>query len=72
MQTDQLKVNVVIQVSAVALQAIVAQSKKAAQKDASGFCRVDTADRLGEMVSRFLNEYDFDAYVRDPDNYENR
>ncbi len=71
MQGDHLKVNVVIQVSAAALQAVVAHSKKMAQKDAGGFCRVDTADCLSEMVTRFLKEKGFDDYVQDPLNYRN-
>jgi hypothetical protein len=69
MQTDHLKVNVVIHVSAAALQEVVAQCKRIGLKDANGFCRVDTSDRLGEIVSRFLKENDFDTYVRDPGNY---
>jgi hypothetical protein len=69
MQTDHLRVNVVIHVSATALQEIVAQCKRVGLRDANGMCRVDTADRLGELVSRFLHENDFEAYVKDPGNY---
>lgn len=69
MQSDHLNVNAVIRISATALQAVVEQSKKMARKDANGLYRVDTADCLGEMVSRFLEEKGFDLYVQDPRNY---
>ncbi len=69
MPDDHLTVNVVIRISSAALQAVVAQSKKTARRDADGFCRVEPADRLGEMVSRFLDEKDFESYVQDARNY---
>ncbi len=31
--------------------------------------RMDTADMVGEMISRFLYENDFDSYVQNLDNY---
>lgn len=68
-RNDRLIVHVNVEISAVALQAIVANAKRMADKDADGICRVDTADQLSIMISRFLDEKDFDNYVLDFDNY---
>lgn len=69
---DKLRVNVTLEICAATLQAVVANAKQVAGKDAVGVYRIDTADKLGEMVSRFLDEKDFDAYARDVRNYETR
>jgi hypothetical protein len=66
---EKLLVHVNVQISADALQAIVANAKLLAAKDADGICRVDTADQLSIMISRFLDEKDFDKYVLDLGNY---
>ena len=68
-RNDRLIVHVNVEISAAALQAIVANAKRMAAKDADGICRVDTADQLSIMISRFLDENDFDNYVLDFDNY---
>ena len=67
--SNKLVVHVNVQVSADALQAIVANAKLLAAKNANGVYRVDTADQLGIMISRFLDEKNFDSYVLDLDNY---
>jgi len=67
--SDKLAVHVNVEISAAALQAIVANAKRTAAKDAEGICRVDTADQVSIMISRFLDEKDFDNYVLDLDNY---
>ncbi|MCP4744626.1 MAG: hypothetical protein GY874_00560 [Desulfobacteraceae bacterium] len=51
------------------LQAIVGNTKKSAGKNASGVCHVDTALKVSEMVSRFLEEKDFNSYALDIKNY---
>jgi len=66
---DKLAVHVNVEISAAALQAIVANAKLLAAKDAEGICRVDTADQLSLMISRFLDDKDFDNYVLDLNNY---
>jgi aspartokinase-like uncharacterized kinase len=66
---DKLAVHVNVEISADALQAIVANAKLIAAKDADGICRVDPADQLSKIISRFLDEMDFDKYVLDLDNY---
>lgn len=66
---DMLRVNVNVYISADALQAIVANAKKTAGKDARGAYHVDTADKVSEMITRFLEEKNFDSYVKDLKNY---
>jgi ribosome maturation factor RimP len=66
---DKLTIHVNIEISSAALQAIVANAKRMAAKDADGICRVDTADQVSFMVSRFLDERDFDNYVLDLSKY---
>jgi hypothetical protein len=67
--TDKLTIHVNVEISTTALQAIVANAKRLACKDADGICRVDTADQVSLMISRFLEEMNFDAYVLDPNKY---
>jgi hypothetical protein len=64
-----VRVHVNIELSAASLQAVVANSKKKAGADEKGRYRVDTADALAALISTFLLENDFDAFVRDVDNY---
>ena len=47
-------------------------SGKAAGCDERGRYHVDTADKVSEMISAFLLEKDFEAYAKDPDNYQVR
>ena len=64
-----LAVNVVIELTPAALQAIVENAKRLVGRNEKGHFKVDTADKVGEMVSRFLAENDFERYANDPDNY---
>lgn len=67
--SEKLYVHVNVEISSAALQAIVANAKRMASKDSDGIYRVDTADQLSIMISRFLDEKDFDNYVLDIKNY---
>ena len=67
--SDKLTVQVNVQITADALQAIVANAKILAAKDADGIYRVDTADQVSIMISRFLDEKDFENFVLDLNNY---
>ena len=72
--SNKLSVHVNIQISDKALQAIVNNAKQIAEKDAkdaNGVYRVDTADQVSAMITRFLDEKDFDGYVKNPENYTN-
>jgi len=46
------------------LQTIVENAKKKVGRDEKGFYRVNTADKVSEMISRFLLEKDFESYVK--------
>ena len=64
-----VRVHVNIELSAASLQAVVANSKKKAGTDDKGRYRVDTADALAALISRFLQDNGFDEFARDWDNY---
>ena len=66
---DKLTVHVNVEISPSALQAIVANAKHTAPKDANGTYHVDTAEYVSAMINRFLVEKDFDSYVMNIDNY---
>jgi hypothetical protein len=66
---DRLTIHVNIQISASALQTIVSNAKKVAPKDGGGSLRVDTADWVSQMISKFLEEKDFESFVKDGANY---
>ena len=69
LDNDILAVNVVIDLSPEALQAIVENAKRLTGRNEKGHYKVDTADKVGEMVSRFLAENKFENFVKDPANY---
>lgn len=63
-------VHVNIEIAAAALQAVVQNAKQVAGKNDKGHYRVDTADKVSEMITRFLAESDFSAYVKNIENYK--
>ncbi len=63
--TDTLVINVNVEIPATALQAIVANAKKIAGRDQKGIYRVDTADKVSQVISKFLLETDFETYAKD-------
>ena len=66
---EMVMVRVNVSMSALALQQIVTHAKEMTGRDAKGHYRVDTADTVGEMISRFLERQDFDQFVGDVGNY---
>ena len=66
---DKLRIHVNIEISTAALQAIVANAKRFAPKGANGSYHIDTADKVSEMVTRFLEENDFEGFVNNLENY---
>lgn len=66
---DLLEVNVNVEIPASALKAIVENAKQIAGRDESGKYRIDTAAKVGEMISRFLAKYDFESYARNINNF---
>ena len=68
-QQDTLIVRVNVEMTAASLQAIVTNAKKISGPDERGGYRIDTADKAGEMISRFLLENDFESFVNNIENY---
>jgi hypothetical protein len=68
-ENPTVRVHVNIDLPAAALQAVVANAKQMAGKDAAGRYRVDTADVLSALITKFLNEKGFEDYSRDSGNY---
>lgn len=67
---DKLSVHVNVHITASALQSIVSNAKNIAIRDANGSYRIDTADQVSEMITRFLDEKDFESYAKNVDNYK--
>ncbi len=66
---DTMVVRANVEMTTASLQAIVENSKKVAGRDEKGRYRVDTADKVSEMISRFLLENDFESFVKNIENY---
>ena len=66
---DMIKVHVNVEITAASLQTIVENAKHIASRDEKGVYRVDTADKVSEMISRFLQDNDFESYAKDIENY---
>ncbi len=64
-----LIISTTVELTAKALEAIVENAKQIAGCDDRGRYHVDTADKVGEMISRFLFEKDFETYVQNIDNF---
>jgi hypothetical protein len=58
-----------VEMTTASLQAIVAKAKQVSGPDEEGVYRVDTADQVSAMISRFLLENDFEGFVKDISNY---
>ncbi|RLB59587.1 MAG: hypothetical protein DRI90_15220, partial [Deltaproteobacteria bacterium] len=61
-----------VEMSTASLEAIVDYAKQAEGPDEKGVYRVDTADKVSEMVSKFVLEKDFESYAKNIDNYPRR
>lgn len=67
---DTLAVNVVVELAPASLESIVHHAKQMTGRNAKGHYKVDTADKVGQMISKFLREKDFESFVKDADNYD--
>ncbi|MDL1964680.1 MAG: hypothetical protein LWW98_10205 [Deltaproteobacteria bacterium] len=61
---DTIVVNANVELTTRSLLTIVEKAKQEVGRDEKGVYRVDTADKVSEMISRFLLEKDFEGYVR--------
>jgi hypothetical protein len=66
---DMITVHVNVEITAASLQTIVENVKQLAGRDEKGVYRVDTADKVSKMISRFLQDNDFESYVKDIENH---
>ncbi|GBC59553.1 hypothetical protein DENIS_0492 [Desulfonema ishimotonii] len=66
---ETLMINANIEITAAALEAIVRNAKQIVGRNEKGHYRVDTADKVGEMISQFLFEKDFESYAEDIENF---
>ena len=67
---EMISINVTLDIAVSTLQTIVENAKKIAGTDNKGIHRVDTAEKVNEIVSSFLKENAFDEYVNNIDNYQ--
>jgi len=66
---DMITVHVNVEITASSLQTIVENVKQLAGRYEKGVYRVDTSDKVSEMISRFLFDNDFESYVKQIENY---
>ena len=66
---EMITVHVNVDITVASLQTIVENVKRIAGRDENGVYRVDTADKVSEMISNFLFEKDFEGYVNNIENY---
>ena len=66
---DTVTIQVNIEIATVSLEAIVENAKKKVGRNEKGVYRVDTADKVSEIISRFLLENNFESYAKDTNNY---
>jgi hypothetical protein len=66
---DTIEVHANVIMTTASLKAIVENTKKTAERDARGNYRVDTAEAVNKMISRFLLEHDFETFAQDESHY---
>ena len=67
---ETMRINVNVEITPESLQAVVRNAKSIVGKDQRGVYRVDTADLVSEMISKFLIEKNFEDYASDTGNYK--
>ena len=65
-----LTINTNVEITAESLEAIVNNVKLLSERNNKGHYNVDTAEKVNEMISRFLLENDFEGFVKDIENYK--
>ena len=66
---DTIEIHTNVIMTTESLKAIVENTREISGKNEKGHYKVDTADAVGKMISRFLLENDFEAFARDKSNY---
>ncbi|MGD9017784.1 MAG: hypothetical protein PVH30_10395 [Desulfobacterales bacterium] len=68
--TNRLQIHINIDIEPASIQTIVETAKAIVGPDDKGHFNIDTADLVGQMVTRFLAEKAFGQYVADPGHYD--
>ena len=68
--SEWITVNARIRIPAVIIETVVNNAKHMAGADEKGVYRVDTAEKLNELISNFLEIQNFSEYVKDFENYK--
>ena len=66
---DTIEIHTNVIMTTQSLKAIVENSKKTSERNEKGYYKLDTADAVGKMISRFLLERDFESFAEDQNNY---
>ncbi len=66
---EMITINARIDIAADSLQIIVANAKKISGADEKGIYRIDTAEKVNELISDFLENNGFVEYIKNLDNY---
>ena len=61
-------INANVEITVDSLQAIVKNAKEIVGRDSKGYYRVDTAEKVSQVISRFLAEKDFESFAKDIEN----
>lgn len=67
--TNTVRVNVTVDIEGETLQTIVQTAKDIVGRNEKGHYRIDTADLLEDLLSKFITKRDFAAFAADPENY---
>lgn len=67
--SEMITINTHIKIPAAIIETVVKNTKQMAGADEKGRYRVDTAEKLNELISRFLEIKNFSEYVSDIRNY---
>lgn len=65
-----MQIHINIDIEPASIQTIVETAKAIVGRDDKGHFKIDTADLVGQLISRFLEEKAFDRYASDPRHYE--
>jgi hypothetical protein len=68
-EIDTIEVHANVFMKVESLKTIVDNTKRLVGRNEKNHYKVDTADAVGRMISRFLLEKDFEAFVADERNY---
>ncbi len=68
-EKETITIRVNVEIPPAALETIVGTVREMAGRNVKGHYQVDTADAVGTMISRFLAEKGFEAFVGEPAHY---